>query len=90
MVVAGPRTLENQQQTILVNPARLQTSVLEEVNTGSAGNTPVDIHQHPINNTSESSSSEENDSEDSSNSNRPVKEIELWWKIDGAKNTDPK
>ena len=84
-MVAGPRTLENQQQTILVYPARLQASVLEEVNTDSAGKTPVDIHQHPINNNSESSSSEDSDSEDSSDSSRPVKDIAVWWKIDGAK-----
>ena len=71
-MAAGPRTLEiNQQQTLLVNPARLQLSVWYEGTSDRAGSiTQVNDQSKHTRSGSEDSSSDSLDDSESSPSHR--------------------
>jgi hypothetical protein len=81
-VEARPRTLDNQQQTSLVNLAKLQSSVSNEGISDRAGRTNDKTNRQHITESEDSSDYQDSSSEDSSSSFRHTKKI-VRLNIDG-------
>ena len=79
---ARPRTLDNQQQTSLVNLAKLQSSVSNEGISDRAGRTIDRTSRQHIPESEDSSDYQDSSSEDSSSSFRHIKKI-VRLNIDG-------
>ena len=85
---ARPRTLDNQQQTSLVNLAKLQSSVNNEGISDRAGRTIDKTNRQHITESEDSSDYQDSSSEDSSSSFRHIKKI-VRLNIDGDTKRQP-